>query len=430
MADSENLLEQYIQQILKIQLEKNQTPLQVAELNQIAQNLGLTEADLRLIDQKFNDYLYRGQGFARYRNWDKAIEELNQAVILKPLHIEALYHLADACRWRFLEKGNIQDKNQALLYAERCLQSEAKHEGSLHLISQLSAIKPDTKSRELRYRRLIRALIVSILAVILGVFAWIMWQWMNQSPANSPNPIVYQINRFLNRSQADLPISILKSEQSAGLSLALENSFLRKTGKNYLYQLRACVLSEVFEINRLQLRLELLDAKGKVRYTEALDVLDEDDFEMRKGDAVPLTRLIQDAQITDDIFQARLVVMEIDNNAPPTVYEEARSLSQIKEKGVEIRERYQVIHPEPEVFRHEIVFEYQNLGKTPIKNLQIEVQWIDWQNRLLHNDILELLTPSEPMLATKQRRIKSKSFMVNVKKSELKEYKVFVLRCE
>ncbi|NJO01532.1 MAG: hypothetical protein HC880_07450, partial [Bacteroidia bacterium] len=53
------------------------------------------------IDRKFQDYLHRGQGYIRYKNWDRAINELQQAVNLKPLHLEALTELADTYRQRW-----------------------------------------------------------------------------------------------------------------------------------------------------------------------------------------------------------------------------------------------------------------------------------------------------------------------------------------
>jgi hypothetical protein len=395
--------------------------------------LGLTAEDLHLIDRRFADYLHRGQGFARYRNWDKAVEELQQAVVLKPLHIEALYSLAEVLRGRFLEQGNPQDKTNALLYAERCLQADARNEGALYIISQLQVAKP-RQNAWTRYRRLIRILL-AILILISGVFlGWWAWNYFVNSQSNAP--ITVKINRFLYGTQLDLPIEIEKSTQSTGLQLSIENSFLRKTGETYIYQFRGCILSTIYELNRLKMRLELLDQAGKIRYSEQLDLLDDNAFEVRKGDAIPVARLIQDKNVTDAVFKARLVIEDIDKANPPPAYDDVLLLPvswqtpKSADLQIAIRQRSQTIHPEPELFSHEIILEFENKGKKSVKKLQTELQWLDSKGRLVYNAVVELVNPTEPVLTAKQRRSKTYRFTIPIKQADYREYTLIGLILE
>lgn len=140
MNQSDDTIQAYIQQILKIQEQQKQGEgiLTKEEMTQMAADLGMTEDDLAMIERHFNDYLVRGKGYSKYEDWDSAIEELKQAVMLNPVHVEALYALANAYKHRWLLKRNKQDLNNAKNYARRVLQLNSSHDPALKLASQLN----------------------------------------------------------------------------------------------------------------------------------------------------------------------------------------------------------------------------------------------------------------------------------------------------
>ncbi|NJL14870.1 MAG: hypothetical protein HC913_18965 [Microscillaceae bacterium] len=133
----EKRLQTYIEQMLKLQHEHRHGPLRVEELERLAAELGLSQAEQDFIDQKFEDYLYRGKGFLRHRNPEAALAELKQAVLIKPLHRDALYYLAEAFYQKSLTSGRNSNREEARHYAERCLQSDARHEEALRLLNRL-----------------------------------------------------------------------------------------------------------------------------------------------------------------------------------------------------------------------------------------------------------------------------------------------------
>ncbi len=140
MNQSDDIIQAYIQQILKIQEQQKhgEGPLTKSEMTQMAADLGMTEDDLAMIERHFNDYLVRGKGYSKYEDWDSAIEELSQAVMLNPAHVEALYALANAHKHRWLLKRNKEDLNNAKNYARRTLKINPAHDPALKLASQLN----------------------------------------------------------------------------------------------------------------------------------------------------------------------------------------------------------------------------------------------------------------------------------------------------
>jgi len=138
--EEENVIKAYVKQILKIQ-QQNRPPSN-EDLEQIANDLGLTDNDVAMIRNRFKDYLTRGQGYSRYEDWESAIEELEQAVMLNPAHVEALYSLANAHKHRYLLSRNKNDLQKAKTYAKRVLELNPAHDPSLRLISQINKGNP------------------------------------------------------------------------------------------------------------------------------------------------------------------------------------------------------------------------------------------------------------------------------------------------
>ena len=138
MDNTDDILESYIQQVFKIQQEHRQKPLNQADLNRIAQELGLSDEEIRSIHQKFDDYLARGKGYSRYEDWDSAIQEFKLALVLNPSHVEALYGIANALKNRWILKKNKEDLNQAKHYVKQALQTNPNHDESFRLASELN----------------------------------------------------------------------------------------------------------------------------------------------------------------------------------------------------------------------------------------------------------------------------------------------------
>lgn len=139
MSESEEIIQAYIQKVLKIQEENKEQFFDDETLHQkIAQELGLSQAELELVKKKYQDYVKRGQGYSRYEDWDSAIDEFSQAIILKPTSVTALYGLANAYKNRGQLRGDKDAFNKAKRYVKRALQIDPSHDDSFRLASELN----------------------------------------------------------------------------------------------------------------------------------------------------------------------------------------------------------------------------------------------------------------------------------------------------
>lgn len=138
MSDSDELIQEYIKKVLRIQQEKKEMPLNASELQKVAEELGLSMEDMDYIKKKREDYVARGKGYSRYEDWDSAIDEFRQAVILSPNDVESLYGLANAYKNRWLLRHRKDDANLAKTYVKKALQINANHDPSFKLASELN----------------------------------------------------------------------------------------------------------------------------------------------------------------------------------------------------------------------------------------------------------------------------------------------------
>ncbi len=136
--DPDDVLQAYIQKVIKIQQEQKQRPLDVDEMNKIAEELGMSPEEVRLIKKKLEDYIARGKGYSRYEDWDSAIEEFSQALVLGPGNVDALFGIANAYRNRWLIRKNKEDFNQAKKYVKKALMVNPHHDDSFRLASELN----------------------------------------------------------------------------------------------------------------------------------------------------------------------------------------------------------------------------------------------------------------------------------------------------
>ncbi|MDB5036165.1 MAG: pknD 3 [Chlorobi bacterium] len=176
---SDEILRTYIENVLRVQQESDRTALSDKELEQVALDAGMTDADLALVRQRIDDCLNRGNGFIRYRNWNDAIQELEQARALAPNNVTALNALATAYAGRWQNAGNKADAEHARSAAERVLQIDSRNDTALRIVSALQTRQTDLLAKEVgtppqsgsnRRARLI-AVLIAVAAIVVMVIA-------------------------------------------------------------------------------------------------------------------------------------------------------------------------------------------------------------------------------------------------------------------
>lgn len=180
-------LEKFVERLVDIQHAQKEKTLTESDLKGIALEMGMTDGEWIEVQNIYNGHLSRAKGFIKYKNWDDAITECEQAIVLNPHEPDILYATAYSYFMRWEEKQGSKDKELALLHARKCLQVDPKYDGAFQLISRLRKpsrqqsyqqnvnqpppyhshkqhFKPDTYKQALPYSALVLALgIISII---------------------------------------------------------------------------------------------------------------------------------------------------------------------------------------------------------------------------------------------------------------------------
>lgn len=424
MSEFNQALQTYIQKVLSLQKEKSESVLSVEELNQVAEELGLSAEDLDYIDQKFEDFLERGKGFMRYQQWQRATDELSQAIMLKPLHIEALSNIAEAYFKLWQKTAKKHFRTEARRYAERCLKVDPRQELCLYIISQLDKKSPRYQQRKSAYVRL--ALII-LAVLLLSLAIYVTYLWLRPSKPSLPSGETTTVlpPAKIPSKLRDIPLQVAPQNAKEGFTLWVEQSLLDT--KKQQYSLRACLSNSKYDLNALALRLEILGLNGQVLLSQSLIKPEESPDELLQNDALPLVSLLE---VSADARAARVVVSTADKLPPqkPDTFPVELIWECTRPAGVELEvlERYQLIQPEADFFNHELQLAFQNKGKASLKILKAELRWYDLRRQLIHAEALEMLTLLQPRLPQRQVRTWQGDFLIDHKRSDYRKYKIAI----
>jgi hypothetical protein len=125
--------QQFFEKALAIQAQRREK-LSEAEKKEIALDLGFSEADWQAVLESFQSHLERGSEFLKRRNYEKAITELEDALVIQPEHADTLAALAQAYLGEFQSKKRKNLKEKALQYAQECLLYSPKNQVAHHVI--------------------------------------------------------------------------------------------------------------------------------------------------------------------------------------------------------------------------------------------------------------------------------------------------------
>lgn len=443
MNDFDQILENYVTQLLKIQQERTEGLLRKDDLQNIAESLGLSEQDWVYIQNTFEASLARGKSYIQYKSWDNAVKELQLAVKINPIHAEALYYLALAYWQRGRKNGHKKDLQLSEQFARRCVQIDYQHEAALRLISHLEKQAPPKTSK--RSMILISVLVLAV--VVTSVY--VIWDMSRDKrsknpitlPQNTPptprntdkQPIIVKTPD--DRNIFDLPIKLTNQNDNAtGLALDMESSLYRRGDYELFYQLRGSLQSKIFEISQLTLRIKLVDKNGEIKFEEDFEVLNPDkNIPIRPNDFIPFSKTFSQKTFPPHFKEAFLSVVKITKTSPEAKYDPSPLVPVQWEQSppvdinVEVRQREETIIPTSQKFSHEMVLEVKNTGLVPIKSLKVDVRWFNDKDKLVFNEELTLISPDNAMLKPQQVRLKQGSFIVNLKKASYKDFDITIV---
>ena len=128
------VMEAYIRRLSE--LKAAQTTTTQTDLDEIALELGLTEADLERARHMMQAYLEKGERYSQYEQWDEAVEALEQALSLGPLDYDTLSALAETLSNRYQVQGNNADRKRAMALAQQCVELRPNDPNVLKIAGQ------------------------------------------------------------------------------------------------------------------------------------------------------------------------------------------------------------------------------------------------------------------------------------------------------
>ncbi|GAB4395989.1 MAG: hypothetical protein OHK0053_08270 [Microscillaceae bacterium] len=134
----------FFKKALAIQAQKREK-LTEAEKKEIALELGFSETDWQAVLDSFAAHFERGKAFLVRDNFQEAIPELQEALLIQPENTEALSKLALAHLGLYRHKKGKLHKEKALQFARECLQYDPDNLLAHQVMDAFNPTKPAAK---------------------------------------------------------------------------------------------------------------------------------------------------------------------------------------------------------------------------------------------------------------------------------------------
>ncbi len=142
---SNSFIDNYIKRVTELNQNPQRIPSE-AELEKLAEDLGINSAEIESAKKKSEAHFIRAQGYMRLKHWDDAIEELNEAIAFCPCNEELLLSLAHAHLERWTEKHRRDDAENVRLRVKDCLFLQPNSEEALNLLAKLDKARQQRKT--------------------------------------------------------------------------------------------------------------------------------------------------------------------------------------------------------------------------------------------------------------------------------------------
>lgn len=164
-------LSRFIHRIYEIK-ESRANIITQNDLKAAAKEMGVTDREWVQLQDLFSSHLARAIGYHKYKNWDDAILELDQALTINPFDSKTLFLTSSCYANKYYEEENKNDRELSIKFANKCLEINPLDEKSLQL---LSSLKKEERQRKVIERESLKTLIVacSFGAIIFTALAYL-----------------------------------------------------------------------------------------------------------------------------------------------------------------------------------------------------------------------------------------------------------------
>ncbi|MEO0897216.1 MAG: hypothetical protein AAFY71_12500 [Bacteroidota bacterium] len=301
--NQEELLKSFINRVLHLQdQEDSKHTLSQEDLKAVAMDLGLDEEDWQTIQLEFQRHVERGLGFKKFSNWEDAIAEFQQALMLNPTDPQCLEEISQAYYASFKSSGKESEKEKAVTFARRLLDHDPSHEPSLRLISEAKKPVGRTFSSPIQQKRKNSVIYLTSMLVGAVIFSTsiIWWNAQNKmmpeknesqktdvvpAPQSSTTENKRQVpaskeevNQQLEQAEGDvlfgqesflnIPIRFRRNAQSRGIELEPIHSamsiYSNSSTPSFSYKAAGYLNFKGVSVKKIEAKFSLLDEEGYV----------------------------------------------------------------------------------------------------------------------------------------------------------------------
>ncbi|MBA2662220.1 MAG: tetratricopeptide repeat protein [Bradymonadaceae bacterium] len=400
------MLKTYIERVMALRDQRHRS-LNASELRTIAQELGMSDADIAASEEAGRAYLARGRGYLAHGRLDDAIRELEEAAILLPGEVEALRLLASGHRDRWFVTGKEESRAAAREFARQCIDADANDTQSYTLLNELEGPRPAQAAGGASVRSNARQMLAVAgaflsVSVMLAAFVLFAVDESNGEPVDVGQGATGQVEAAPQPKAAvsgsvepevDLDVELVADARSDGLKLVVRHSRLKNFADRSFYELHAGLLNEgKFEVEAIKVRSEFLGADGQPAYDpKNSDAMSSHQAIIRPGDLHVFSQL---TELGPRVERVRLTVTTIDKQPSGGVYGTSRpievgwEIAQPEHLRILVRERSQSFSSgslnDKGYFRASL--EVENQGSAAIRTLKLGTRLFDKDGRELEKD--------------------------------------------
>ena len=482
-------LEAFYKKLLEIKDKEAQKALSQEELKNIAFELGFSEDEWHLVEEKVEGHLKNGHTFLEYKNWQDAIEEFENALQLSPNNLAATYGLTLAFYSMFKEKRQNTYKDKAIHYARIRLKNEPGHEPSIRIISELqkqpkvtntfnspnsvpplphtnTSLKPAPNPAKAKMPLIVGMALFGVM--MAGVIAFVSMRksaskrrvnreyiekketsnWGREKPeqnrresSRSPsNNWEGKSGNPLQSKGLQFPTKFVTNEYSDGLTLASIDQSKSNSSRRMYYRLAgAFKVNGDKAIKRLTLKVDFIDHDDKVLLAEFIDVFKRYNKSIAiPGDYLHFSAYKSKARYTpDDFKEIRISVHTIQRIAVPSSITRKSipinwAFDPASNVKLELQEREQELKNFSSSCSHKVTVNFINAGTIPLTALKVEIQWLDKEGNVLSNKTRTIMHKGMGTVIRPGQNITHRfiAYLKGVNASDLKGYKITIVDAE
>ena len=445
-GSNDDIVSRYIRRVSELSQRQQQLP-NPTELEALALELGLSEADLKLAQAEARACLQRARTYKRVGRWGDAIAEFEAASLVPITDPEILLDWAHAHRGQYIETRTQEHWTKAQQLARQCLTLKPDCNTAAHFLNELDAIAnpnpPNTlatpepplpqispKKHELTLQaRWRRAQVTIVASAAIGSAAMGYLRATNQLPT-PPRPVPSITTELSSPPAASppstthngqqgtitIPAQLTPGEGGPGIELETRTSGLNRYNNSTYYKGQFMVVNNTQrEISKGSAQLEYLDTNGTVIHSKSVKLLDTFQPTLRPGDRHPLAIYDSNTRVPklDQLAQIRLTPTYLESTPAAQSYPDTPTGKFVwgapQPPGaaiqVGIRNQSTDSYGSSSSYYFKLTLEVTNTGSVNLNKLKFKVDILDSNNQSLETRPILVSYGNQPPLLRDETRL-------------------------